>query len=76
LQIAQAIYAKAAIVMLGYVLHLVNGELHGGALAFSIRVSLAFKSRATTVAVDGFVLLISNRHGAKIKSPEAIYFRA
>jgi len=57
-------------------LYLVYGELHGGALAFGVGVCLALKSRATAFAMDGFVLLIDNRHGTKIKSPEVTYFRA
>ncbi|GGI49084.1 hypothetical protein GCM10011425_02960 [Mucilaginibacter galii] len=76
MQIAQAVYAEASVVRFGYVLYLVYGELHSGALAFGVGVCLAFKSRATAFAMDDFVLLIGNRHGAKIKSPEVTYFRA
>jgi hypothetical protein len=76
LQIAQAVNTQAAIIQFSYILYLVNSELYGSALAFSVRIGLALKSRATAVAVDGFVLLISNRHDTKIKSPEVTYFRA
>jgi len=76
LQLAKAINAQTAIIQFAHILHFVYAELYIAALAFGIGVCLALKSSAATVAVDGFVLLIGNRHTTKIKSPEVFNFRA
>ncbi len=59
LQFKQAFGTEAAIVEFGNVLYFVNAELHYAALAFGIRVCLAFNSSSTSFAGNDFMFAMS-----------------